>query len=604
MRVDVDLVTIEVYALDGKGNPVRNLKKEDFRLYENGKKQEILSFDEVDGNSDIPASALPILDGGDMPHGKTVLIIFDEGSIPESQVRKIQDSAGRFVREHMQPRDLFAVASWGGAMRIIQNLTDDRDAVLAAIARAVAGRGWGVFEAMLQSLEQINYSIASTKGQKAVLIFGRPSTIYGLSLSDTYYKTLTSAKKSNVVYYMVDPGSKIAIGLEPPDLTIAVGDSETRKILPPPEYTMKSLAAASGGFSIADVNAIDTKLDKLNQQISSYYILGFQSGNQRHDGAYRKVKVSTRLKDLTLKYQPGYQDRRPVDVLASSKQEQMLLTALATPGTATRLPVSFRPACFYDVSRPARVLIAAKIRTAKMTFLKKGAQIGFDLNIMGAAYAENGSIAARFSQTLPIRFDKEKESEFRKQDLAYRNYFRLRPGKYRLRLAAADESNNLGSMEQSLEVPPLPGQGLAFSSLVVSEQLSALPYLIPELRTQLLDHSDPLLYRGVQIQPSVENRLPINSAISVLFRAYNLPGRPEEWDLVASPRLLGEKGDPLVLTPIHLKDVMSPSGPAQAVIGLRLPFQNIPPGKYRLMIEVKENVSAQTATLQTDLEFF
>ena len=47
LRVDVELATIEVTVLDKKGNPVRNLKKEDFQLYEDGKEQEILSIDEV-----------------------------------------------------------------------------------------------------------------------------------------------------------------------------------------------------------------------------------------------------------------------------------------------------------------------------------------------------------------------------------------------------------------------------------------------------------------------------------------------------------------------------------------------------------------------------
>jgi len=428
-------------------------------------------------------------------------------------------------------------------------------------------------------------------------------------LLDTYNKTLDSAKKSNVVYYMVDPGSAIVSGLDPPKLTVINNSSGMQVITAPFTFTaslddtLASLAAASGGFSITGVSEIDTELDRLNQQISSYYILGFQSSNPKHDGAFRNVKITTSAKGVALKYQAGYQDRRPNGVLASSKQEQMLLAALATPGTATRLPITFRPAYFYDSSRPARVLIAAKIRTEKMTFKKTGAQLGTDINIMGAAYAENGSIAARFSETLPISFDREKEEEFRKQDLTYSNYFRLRPGKYRLKLAASDESNNLGSMEQSLEVPALPGQGPAFSSLVVAEQSSKLPDLIQRLQTQLLDRTDPLFYSGMQIQPSVENRLPVNSPVFVLFRIYNLPGRAEECDLVASPKLLGQKGEWFELPPINLNEAASPAGSAEAVVGLQLPFQNVPPGKYRLVIETKEAGSTQTATLQTDLEF-
>jgi len=42
----------------------------------------------------------------------------------------------------------------------------------------------------------------------------------------------------------------------------------------------------------------------------------------------------------------------------------------------------------------------------------------------------------------------------------------------------------------------------------------------------------------------------------------------------------------------------------EAVIGLRLPLQPVPAGKYRLVIEMTEAGSAQAATLQTDLEFF
>jgi hypothetical protein len=351
------------------------------------------------------------------------------------------------------------------------------------------------------------------------------------------------------------------------------------------------------------MDAIDTHLDKLNQQISNYYILGFQSSNQRHDGAYRKIKVATNAKDATLKYQQGYQDRRPIDVLPSSKQEQMLLTALATPGFAGQLPIEFRPSYFYESSGPARVLIAAKIRTDRMALKKRDDQIGTDLNIMGAAYAENGSIAARFNEILPVVLDKGKEFEFRKQDLPYRSYIRLRPGKYRLKLAVSDDANSLGSMEQNLELPERSGQGLACSSLVVSEQLSKMPGIIDHLQTQLLNYADPLFYAGAQIQPSANNKLRVNSAVSVLFRIYDLPCRVEECSLIADPKLIGERGEQFSLPPIGLKDVMYSSGPSEAVVGLRMPFQNVPSGKYQMVIEVKETGSAQSATLQTDLEF-
>ena len=147
--------------------------------------------------------------------------------------------------------------------------------------------------------------------------------------------------------------------------------------------------------------------------------------------------------------------------------------------------------------RTARCSLRAGISLEKATFTKKGAQLGAELRIMGVAYSEDGSIAARFSKRLPVSFEKEKEAEFRKSDLAYRNYFRLRPGKYRLKIAVSDESGNLGSMEQLLEIPVLPDKGFAGSSLLIAEQASRLPDLISNLQSQMMDEQQSLAFRGI-----------------------------------------------------------------------------------------------------------
>ena len=281
-------------------------------------------------------------------------------------------------------------------------------------------------------------------------------------------------------------------------------------------------------------------------------------------------------------------DRRPIDVLASAKQEKTLFTALASPGTAAQLPIIFRPLYFYDSPRVARVLVASRIRMEKAAFRKKGGQLGTDLNIMGVAYAEDGSIAARFSETLPVNFDKEKEPEFRKRDIVYRNYFKLRPGKYRLKLAVSDESDNLGSMEQLLQVPALPDRGFAGSSIAIAEQTFSLPDLIRNLQTQLLDEDDPLLCPGVQIEPRVENRLRVGTGIPLAFRVYSMPGPHDRWNLTAKVKLLDENGQEYYLRPIPLKAAASPAGKAEALVALTISVSSVPPGKYRLIIETGE----------------
>jgi VWFA-related protein len=621
LRVDVDLVTIEVSVLDRNRKAAGNLKMEDFRLYEDGKKQEILSFDEVRGSVAASPKEMSLLGENGRNSGKSVLIVFMENAVAARNLKLARDSVAKFVQSHMQPQDLFAVMSFGASMKILQNLTGERDEVLAAVDKlgstAVVSFS---FEDLLRSLEQISYSIARLKGRKSVLIFGPSDMGYAPLDRSRYNNTVNAAKRSDVVIYTADPertiggsgyaGSGRALptrwdtGSVQPELAGVlqgwrVGNTSGGLVA----LTLKTLASETGGFSIDNVLDVDSELDMLDQQISNYYILGFQSNNPKHDGTFRKVEVKTDLKGVTLKYRDGYIDRSPIDVLASSRQEKALLTALASPRSAAQVALLFRPVYFYDSPRSARVLVVSRIRMEKIAFRKRAGQMSAELNVMGVAYAEDGAIAARFSETLPVSFDKEKEAEFRKGSLAYRNYFKLRPGKYRLKLAVSDESNNLGTVEQVLEVPPLPNGSFAGSSIVLAEQTARLPDMIQNLQSQMLDQSDPLIYSGMQIEPGVENRISVNSAVRVLFRLYNLPGRSDAWDLVARARLLDEKGGAAALAPISLKNAVSPAGTGEAVVGLSLLFKGVPAGRYRLVIDLSEGASSQTAGLQTDLEF-
>jgi hypothetical protein len=75
-------------------------------------------------------------------------------------------------------------------------------------------------------------------------------------------------------------------------------------------------------------------------------------------------------------------------------------------------------------------------------------------------------------------------------------------------------------------------------------------------------------------------------------------------DLVARVKLLDEQGERYSLAPIELKDILAPVGPLEAVVGLRLPFKSVQPGKYRLVIEIAGSSTSQSATTQTDIHLF
>jgi hypothetical protein len=223
---------------------------------------------------------------------------------------------------------------------------------------------------------------------------------------------------------------------------------------------------------------------------------------------------------------------------------------------------------------------------------------------MGVAYAEDGSVAARFFETQPVRFSASiKEArEMQKASFAYRSFFSLHPGKYRIKLAVSDESNTLGTAEKTLEIPELREKEMAASSLLIAERASKVSETEQQLQSQLFDGSNPLLIGNNQIEPSVDDKTQTNAAVPVLFRLYNLPASPEQWNLSAKATLIDEKGGSIILDQFSLKNLISSLGNGQGVALASIPMKNAPAGKHQLKIDVTDAASSQSASLQTDIE--
>lgn len=366
---------------------------------------------------------------------------------------------------------------------------------------------------------------------------------------------------------------------------------------------LRSIASDTGGAAIFNTSDFNNRLNEITRELDNYYVLGFQSNNPKRDGKFRKLEVRTDVKGIEVRHREGYLDPRPLDVLAGSRSEKSIMSAIASPAGATQLPVTFRALYFYDSPGLARIPVSAKIRAASLEMKKKGGQLAGDINVMGVAYAEDGSVSARFSETMHLVVDKEKEADFRKQNIAYRNHFRLRPGKYRLKLAIADEKGKIGSAEQSLAVPPLTQGDLAASSLVLAEKVTRLPALIQDLQMKLLDDSDPLMFNGMQVMPSVENEFSGDEPVGAVFKIYNLSGAAGKRNLVAQIQLTNEKGDSQTLPPIPLDDHLYLTGKTEGLVGIRLPLSKVTPGKYRLLISASEGASSRALSLQTDVLF-
>jgi len=138
-----ELVQIDVVVAGADGAPVRDLRREDFEVLEDGRPQRISHF--AVGTASRPAT-LPAAGPAGTPSppgvptstrapGRTIVLVFDDLHLGASRLSAAKVEAKRFLREDVGPRDQVALLTTSGIRGVFQPLTRDREAVVRAIDR-------------------------------------------------------------------------------------------------------------------------------------------------------------------------------------------------------------------------------------------------------------------------------------------------------------------------------------------------------------------------------------------------------------------------------------------------------------------------------------
>jgi VWFA-related protein len=144
--ISVEVTSIEVWVTDRQGNPVTGLDAGDFVLTEDGERVEITNFAaytaEESGSWTAPEGgeessapvALPIteIDPDNRLH---LAILVDNWNLRPADRARVFEDLRELLRERMSPRDRAMVLVHDSALALVQELTDDPDALLGALAR-------------------------------------------------------------------------------------------------------------------------------------------------------------------------------------------------------------------------------------------------------------------------------------------------------------------------------------------------------------------------------------------------------------------------------------------------------------------------------------
>ena len=178
VRVNTTLVTIPVSVMDRDGRYAPNLRKEDFRLWEDGVEQQIAFFQTVDK----PFS---------------VVLMIDTSGSTRFRLDEIQDAAIAFVNQ-LQPSDRVMVMTFDDKIRVLTDFTGDRYKLRDAIHQTRPGEGTKLYEAVDTV---INQKLQRIEGKKAIVLF--TDGVDTASRHATYESTVRDAEELDALIYPV-----------------------------------------------------------------------------------------------------------------------------------------------------------------------------------------------------------------------------------------------------------------------------------------------------------------------------------------------------------------------------------------------------------------
>ena len=366
------------------------------------------------------------------------------------------------------------------------------------------------------------------------------------------------------------------------------------------QQLLYQLAEGTGGFVIVNSNDLVGGLQRIANDQSQYYVLSY-SPPESAEGACHTLKVKVDRGGTIVRARSGYCKQRSQDLLAGNPIEKQMETH-ASSEMAGNVTGTVEAPFFYTSPNTARVNLAVGIPSNALKFEKVKGKQHSSVNILGIAYKPDGTIAARFSDTVDLDFDGKKElEEFQKLPFHYENQFEIASGQYNLKIVFNSGNETFGKLQVPLMVDPYDGKQFSMSAVALSNQFHRVSDLSTGLDSELLADRTPLVVQGVQVVPSDNNRFKKtdNAAVFVEIYAPLLMGpKPPQVgvELMVVDRKTGEKK-----VDVASRAANQP-GSAVAPMGLKLPVATLAPGSYRVELRALDSVGNATKARTADFE--
>ena len=291
IKIDTDLVPIDVIVTDSSGRLVRNLKKEDFKLFEDGIERPIssLNVEKIEG----------------APRPVAIVFALDlSGSMTPEEINRVVEAMREFSKRLTEHPAVFAVMTFGMRVKTIQSFTNDRNTLERAFDRLASepnGMSTHTYDAVDDAVRMlIRHAPLTLEHQlmkRAVVVITDGFPVGDTVGPDTVIERANAADTSVYVVTM-------------PSYTHMLASAQMTPL--PTPLDVSGLVEKTGGRSVyANEKDLGPLFRAIAEEVASAYVLGFYPPEEkRRDGKFHSIRIEG-PRGLTLRQsRPGYQSKK------------------------------------------------------------------------------------------------------------------------------------------------------------------------------------------------------------------------------------------------------------------------------------------------------
>ena len=606
-RSSVRAIQVDAVVTDEDGSPVRGLTEADFEIVEKGTPQAITTFEAVD----IPIERqLPDLADSDVVtnegDGRIYLIVLDVISTENGMYAK--RILRRFFDNHFGPSDVAAVMLLDrGHRNTGQDFTSNRRLLIEGIDRyigyppaeapndaVIPGSGspfWnergfsestvlGIVNRMGRLMDLTEFLIKTPGRRKAMILvseaIGFDATDFidyrGTSMrkaAQSAHAAMTAATRGNIAIYPIHPGGAGTSGL---DATME----------------LRTLASATGGFAIVNSNEFDAGFTRLVAENSIYYMLGFNSSQEKDDGLYVPVEVRVKRPGLRVHAREGYiAPFKGKDTVVPVNRRPGVESALASPVPVGGITLRAFAAAFKGRGKKAAIAVSLEMDPYALGLLEgpNGALQGaVDVRLVVTDVGAKVVPQIR-PQAGKLSVPARAPGDARGNGAHILTKTELEPGRYQLRIAVGTAQRG-GGVIYDLEVPDFSKKELSMSGLVIRGTEKPAGIFLPK--------GDPLEALAVR-GPTTERVFTNSDAASVYAEIYEDPGgRPHNIEVNAVLRSETGQVIPVASATVASDDLKKTGNTLR--VEPQLPLRELQPGRYVFSLEARSSAGGNPVT--------